>query len=333
MSSDPHGRMVGVEDEELPRKRGGGCATALLTLLTLALCGWAALSLASLDRDRYTVAVAALTQYAVVAGAVLLLIALLLRRWLNVLVVALVVAALSYYVVPRALPDEVPPAAGAPLKVMSFNAYLGRADAERIAAEVRRNRIDVLSVQELTPQLVSRLEAAGLFAELPHRVLHPGPAGEGTGIVSRYPLRELGEMPETVLAQPSALVDLPGRDVELTAVHAFWPMGESGTGTWEQDLRALPGPSRTDRARVLAGDFNATLDLTRMREFIGRGYTDAAAATGQGLLPTWPSGWFPPPVTIDHVLTSGNIRPEHYRVLDVPGSDHRAVLVTLRVMP
>ena len=44
------------------RARGGGCATALLTLLTLAFCGWAALSLAALDSDRYTVALAALIQ-------------------------------------------------------------------------------------------------------------------------------------------------------------------------------------------------------------------------------------------------------------------------------
>ena len=328
--------MVGVghpEHAEPPRKRGGGCATALLTLLTLAFCGWAALSLAALDSDRYTVALAALTQYAVPVGVVLLLLGMFLRRWLSVLVVALVTAALGYCVVPRALPDQMPPAAGEPLKVLSFNAHLGRADADRIVAEVREHRVDALSIQELTPELLARLDAAGLFAELPNRVLHPGPAGEGTGIVSRHPLRELTGMPKTVLAQPSALVELPGRDVELTAVHAFWPMGEQGIGTWERDLRALPGPSRTDRARVLAGDFNATLDLTRMREFIGRGYTDAAAATGNGLLPTWPADWFPPPVTIDHVLTSGNFRPEDYRVLDVPGSDHRAVLATLRVTP
>lgn len=326
-------RVVDAEDVELPRKPGGGWTTALLTLVSLGFCGWAALSLAALDGNRYTVALTALTQYAVPAGAVLVLIGLFLRRWLNVLIVGLVTVALSYYVVPRALPDEMPAAAGEPMKVLSFNAYLGEADADRIVAAVRRNRVDVLSIQELTPDLLGRLDAAGLFAELPHRVLRPGPQGEGTGIVSRHPLRELNAVPETVLAQPSAVVDLPGRDVELVAVHAFWPMGEDTVRTWQHDLRALPGPSHDDRARVLAGDFNATLDLTRMREFLGRGYTDAAAATGRGLLPTWPSGWFPPPVTIDHVLTSGNVRPEGYRVLDVPGSDHRAILATLRVAP
>ena len=46
-------------------------------------------------------------------------------------------------------------------------------------------------------------------------------------------------------------------------------------------------------------------------------------------MPTWPSGLFPPPVTIDHILVDQRVAVESYRVLDVAGSDHRAVLAEL----
>ena len=319
-----------VEDE-VGRKTGGGCMTALLSLLTLAFLAWAALPIVELDVERYTVALTALTPYAVVAGVVLVLVAAALRRWLNVLLALLATAALIYTVAPRVLPDQVS-AEGEPLRVLSVNAYFGGADAAAIVDEVRARRVDVLSLQELTPEMVAGLERAGLFAELPNRVLHAGPKADGTGIVSRYPLRELALVPRTTLAQPSALVDVPvGRDVEFVAVHPLYPMGADTATIWAHDLVALPEPSLSGRPRVMAGDFNATLDHTRLKDLIGRGYLDAGASVGAGLTPTWPAGWTAPPVTIDHVLSSGGVRAEDYEVVDIPGSDHRAVFTTLRV--
>lgn len=319
-----------VEDE-IARKPGGGCMTALLSLLTLAFLAWAALPIVELDVERYTVALTALTPYAVVVGVVLVLLGTVLRRWLNVLFALLATAALIYSVAPRALPDQVS-AEGEPLRVLSINTYFGGADATKIVDEVRGRRVDVLSLQELTPEGVAELERAGLFAELPHRVLQSGPKADGTGIVSRYPLRELALVPRTTLAQPSALVDLPvGRDVEFVAVHPLYPMGKGTAEIWAHDLVALPEPSLSGQPRVMAGDFNATLDHTRLKDLIGRGYLDAGASLGEGLTPTWPSSWTAPPVTIDHVLSSGGVRAEDYEVVDIPGSDHRAVFTTLRV--
>jgi endonuclease/exonuclease/phosphatase (EEP) superfamily protein YafD len=37
------------------------------------------------------------------------------------------------------------------------------------------------------------------------------------------------------------------------------------------------------------------------------------------------------PITIDHVLVDRRIRVEAVRVAAIPGSDHRAVIVTLRL--
>jgi hypothetical protein len=68
-----------------------------------------------------------------------------------------------------------------------------------------------------------------------------------------------------------------------------------------------------------------------LRDLIGSGYSDAAEATGRGLEMTWPNTGrrFPPPVTIDHILIDDRGAVRDYAVLDVPGTDHRAIFAEL----
>ena len=306
--------------------------SALLVLFTLPFLCWAALPLLGFDSNRYTSALVALTPYAVPAGFVIVVFALALRRWLTSMVLGVVIALLVVSIGPRVIPNSAL-AEGIPLRILSSNLYLGQGDPARVVDLVRRNRIDVLAVQELTPAVVSALDREGLSRMLPHRVFHAGPGGSGTGIASRYPLRELSLVPPTTLAQPSARVDLPGApDVDVVAVHPVIPVGHD-TARWKRELGSLPestGPEQTPR--VAAGDFNATLDHTPVRGLMGRGYADAAERTGRGLRPTWPNeGQVPPVVPLDHVLAGGGVAVRDYRTFDVAGSDHRAVFAELAV--
>ena len=82
--------------------------------------------------------------------------------------------------------------------------------------------------------------------------------------------------------------------------------------------------------RILAGDFNATLDHTSLRRLIGEGYVDAANETGSGLIPTFRQ-WWVPPITLDHVLADTRCGVRRMKVYDLPGSDHRAVFAELRL--
>jgi endonuclease/exonuclease/phosphatase family metal-dependent hydrolase len=97
-------------------------------------------------------------------------------------------------------------------------------------------------------------------------------------------------------------------------------------------MAGLPAPRPDGPVRILAGDFNGTLDHGTFRRLLRAGYRDAAAARGAGLRRTWPSAAFPPPVTIDHVLVDLRAAIVGYRVLDVPLSDHKAVFAEL-VLP
>jgi endonuclease/exonuclease/phosphatase (EEP) superfamily protein YafD len=113
-------------------------------------------------------------------------------------------------------------------------------------------------------------------------------------------------------------------------VHTRAPVSAGNVGAWKAELRALPSAAPTGAVRILAGDFNATLDHADLRRVIDRGYEDAADELGNGLRGTWPADRrCPPPVTIDHVLADARCGARSLEAIDVPGSDHRAVLVEL----
>ncbi len=83
----------------------------------------------------------------------------------------------------------------------------------------------------------------------------------------------------------------------------------------------------------MAGDFNATLDHFARFSVGGAHFgecRDAAALTGNAAVGTWPTDL--PALLgtpIDHVLSTPNWRVSGARVLDAPGSDHRALLAQL----
>jgi endonuclease/exonuclease/phosphatase (EEP) superfamily protein YafD len=293
------------------------------------LCaGWVVLRVLGLERGYPLVPLVAFTPFVAGAAVVLVVVAALLRqRTAAVLAVVLV-----GMVAPRALggPSE---ADGPELRVLSVNMHFGTGSVEELMALVRRKRPDVLSVQELTPPLARELEAAGLGELMPEQVLEPGGRGAGIGLYSRVPLTVAsapGERRNPLVIAGVAVEGAP--PVEVAAVHPPPPIRRV-LWAWRGDLRALPPATPGGALRILAGDFNATLDHAELRRLLGTGYVDAADEVGAGLKGTWPRGRrFPPPVAIDHVLADSRIGVRAFSVPTITGTDHRAVLAEL-VLP
>ena len=266
------------------------------------------------------------TPYAAIAAVVAALLALALGRRRAALAAAASAAVLLLVLVPRVLPDrgEAERARGAPaLRVLTANVLGGRGSPGALLRIVRRERVDVLAVQELTPRLDARLRDA-----FPHRVVRPRPGTPGTGIYSRLPLRRRSPPDGTGFAWTRA--EVAGR-VDLHSVHPVAPLRRELMGMWRRDLRALPPVVREGPPRVLAGDFNASLDHRELRRVLSTGYRDAAEVAGSGLRGTWPNGSRRlPPVAIDHVLADGACAIGDVRVLTLPGSDHSPVLAEVR---
>ncbi len=268
----------------------------------------------------------AFTPYAAVAAFLVAGVALALRNWAAAGVTSLVTLLLAVAVLPRAIgAGTVDPEGREILSVLSSNIYVGRADPEALVDLVDRYDVDLLSVQELTPKFARELRREGLERRLPNAIEETRPRSSGAGLYSRLPMRKLPGS-EFFFRMPRAVLTLPGgRRLRVVGVHPY-PPGRGNDDLWREGLESLPAAG-TDPPWVLIGDFNATLDVSLLRETIDRGYRDAGAVAGRGLVPTWPNAGhdLPPVITIDHVLADARLGVVDYGVEDLPGSDHRSI--------
>jgi hypothetical protein len=189
-------------------------------------------------------------------------------------------------------------------------------------------------VAELTPTAERALRDAGIDELLPHSHVVPARAGSvpsASGAVwTRREVRARGRMPGGFEQPWVRLATGAGPAVEVTAIHTPPPStSPSVVRDWARDLAALPG-TEPGVLRVLAGDFNATLDHAALRAVLRRGYADAALVAGRGLAWTWRPLRLPAPrLALDHVLVDPRLAVTGVRLVRVRGSDHRAVVVDL----
>ena len=313
-----------------------GVRRAFAWLLVVPCAVWLAVRLLGLERGFPLVPLMAFTPFVAAVAVLVVAVTALLRQRAAALVATLLACALVVTVAPRALggPSAPDGPAGPRLRVLTANMHFGEGSAEALVALVRRARPSVLSVQELTPGLARRLDAAGLVDLLPERVIDPRPRGPGIGLYASVALARRPQPPgqrryplAVAAARPSG-----GRPVEVVAVHVTPPFRHQ-VADWLSDLRALPRATPDGPVRILAGDFNATLDHAELRRLLDSGYEDAAAEVGAGLRTTWPNGRrVPPAVTIDHVLADARCGVQALSTHAIPGTDHRAVLADV-VLP
>ena len=318
---------------------GGWKFTTISWAVAGGIAAWAVARLAAVDRLHRAEAlavpvVAATPMVAAVAPWAALGLRLAGRRGPSA-TAAVAATALGLLVRPRRIPRAQPPAGGRVLRVVSANMFFGRGDAEVIVARVREAGADVLCLQELTADAVTRLKQAGLDELMPHSQLElrgSKPSSAGSGIYSRFPLGEGPAVPPSMMAQPTALVELPDGEVaELICVHPCAPGVRrwGGPTRWRAELGELPPPGKLPR--VLAGDFNATLDHGVFRDVLRLGYADVARQAGKALIPTWGLPGKGAVLTLDHVLVDRGCAVLACSVHAIPGSDHRAVYAAIQL--
>ena len=299
--------------------------TVISWALVAVCAAWLVVRAFGLERGYPMVPLLAFTPLAVGGAVVAAVIAAVLGRRAAAAVAVVVAVGLAALVAPRALGGASAAEGGSAgrLRVLTANVYQQPRAARSLAAIVRREKPDVVSVQELTPRVARELREL-----LPNRVIDVREGGFGTGLYSRLPL-ERRRAPRGQAVTVAEVTVRGAASPQVWAVHPRVPSRAENMAEWKADLRALP-PATDETVKILAGDFNATLDHAELRRVIGRGYEDAADTVGAGLRATWPANRrFPPPVTIDHVLVDERAGVRSLRVIPLAGSDHRAVLAEI----
>jgi endonuclease/exonuclease/phosphatase (EEP) superfamily protein YafD len=296
---------------------------------------WTVIRLFGLEGGYPLVAMMAFTPYVAIAALFTVGVAAAFRNWAAAVVAGLAMICLAAAVLPRTIGSETAEASGhETLTVLSTNIHHGTADPDAVVNLVDHFQPDLLSVQELTPRFAAELRRAGIGRRLPNSMLMVHRSSSGAGLYSRLPLKPLAHQTRFFFRMPRAMLELPdGRRLRVIGVHPYPPLSKN-VGRWQAALESLP-LAGAGTPWVLAGDFNATLDMAELRDIVGHGYRDAADATGRGLEPTFPTmghRLLPPTIAIDHVLVDRRLGVANYGVVDLPGSDHRAIHAEL-VLP
>jgi endonuclease/exonuclease/phosphatase (EEP) superfamily protein YafD len=308
-------------------KKAGPYPLLWLAVIPLALS--AIVRVLGLDGETALAPVMTVTPWLAVAALMVLGVTVAVENWAASIVAGVSLAMLAAVVLPRAFGGrEEAPKGAETLTVLSANVYVGQANAGALMDLVRRIRPDVLTLQETTPNFVRRLRRAGIERVLPESDLvvraQDVPKGRpGIGVFADRPIRRLPrDVHSSVL--PFELSLPGGKEVRMVDVHPLTPSFNQ-LDRWRGTLAGLPATG-VGTPWVLVGDFNATLDQSALRDVLNRGYRDAADVSGDGLEMTWPNNrWFPPLVTIDHVLADERLGISGYGVEDLAGSDHRAI--------
>ncbi|MGB0112475.1 MAG: endonuclease/exonuclease/phosphatase family protein [Ilumatobacteraceae bacterium] len=234
---------------------------------------------------------------------------------------------------PLAFPDpqaDVAPSAEG-LTVASANLLYKNDRVQDVSPIIERLDADIIVFQEYTEAHQTALKDTTLASTYPFHVDLPGRGATGIAVWSRHRLvvsPPLG----TFVRSLDVVIDGPDGEVRLVSVHMPTPVAHFGD--WRSDLDTAARIGReADSANdptLLIGDLNTSYWHPDFRRLLDAGFVDAHIATGQGFSASWPTTWFIPPfVRLDHALTAGGLVSTEIDDFEIPGSDHRGLVVTV----
>lgn len=233
---------------------------------------------------------------------------------------------------------------GFPVRVMTYNLHNGfntdgRLDPESIARTIEQAKPDILGLQEVERgwYIDSSLDLLGWLSQRLRLPYIYGPTADpiwGNAVLSRYPIKEWGNVP------------LPPRDLLLKR-GLLWARVDIGSGQEllfivthfhhvekDAEIRRQQSPELirfwNKRPRtIVVGDFNATPDSQEIAMLREAGLQDAFMAAGQGQGLTWPS--YDPRVRIDYIWLSPDLAASDLVIPQSTASDHLGIAVTVNV--
>ena len=267
---------------------------------------------------------------------IVLVVAVLGRRFVLATSALLVVVAQLVFVLPELTAAEPIPAWAdqAPtIRILDGNVFNDNPSMTGYATEIKSIHPDLVTMEEATPSDVGQLTRSGALIDLPYHFEIRRSDPTAVFVASRYPLRNTKVI--SLYHRPLVVqttLELPLGPQALWVVHTTAPLPVSFQ-QWKGQLTAIANlvHSRGPSGLLVVGDFNATWGNRGFRAILGAGLTDAAAARGKPFEMTWSQikPILPPVVRIDHILTGPRVAVTNIKTDEGPGSDHRDLIATV----
>jgi endonuclease/exonuclease/phosphatase (EEP) superfamily protein YafD len=318
-----------------------------LARATLRVLGWGIVALLGLvvlarmvawDRWRLFADVDAAVEVLFLPAWLILIGALIAKKWWMAGAAALLCAAQVIYVAPEVLASSpVPTAAYSEPTIHLFdaNVQLDNYNMSGYIQQIRADKPDLVTLEEIHGPDYQQFLDSGVFKNLPYRFFIDDGGSRGFIVASRYPLGRKAVSYVNGLAYMIRLnLSFHGRTLPFWVVHTTAPVNPDWNN-WNLELNGVEVALKKAHPRplLIVGDFNASWGNRGFRAILSTGLTDAAAARGQPFDFTWTQRLhvLPPFLRIDHVLTAGNVTVTTIASHEGPGSGHRDLTATVAV--
>lgn len=217
------------------------------------------------------------------------------------------------------------------LKLVHSNVLTSNTEYQRLIELVIEESPDLLIAQEINQSWAKQL--VSLETILPHKLIRARDDNFGIAVYSRFPFSQADFVYLGESNVPSIKLSfmLNGQLVTLIASHPLPPINESFYQTRNYQIKAIAELAKEiETPLILVGDLNITPWSADYQPLIEN--TDLSnTRDGFGVLPTWPSHFFPAMIPIDHCLVSSEFITLDMRVARDIGSDHLPLVVTLHL--
>jgi len=226
-------------------------------------------------------------------------------------------------------------------RLMTYNVNWGQPRPELAVEIIRREKPDIVCLQETTPQWEQYLRAT-LAREYPHMSFRSseGRAGGGLGFLARVKTAEVAYIPSDTGWFDGWVMQFttPAGPVQMLNVHLRPPV--SDRGSWvsgyvttgddrERELKRFYEQTRRDVPLIVAGDFNDGEGSGVVRWLQDKGMRNALPEFDRST-PTWE--WQTSALTLrrrmDHVVYGPELYCYEARVIRSGASDHFPVVAT-----
>lgn len=200
---------------------------------------------------------------------------------------------------------------------------------ERLIEVVRRVRPDIIGLAEIDDAWLESLSV--LADEYPFRSVAPRDDNFGVGLLSRFPLSNTAveSLGRADLPSILATVETPTGAWRVIVTHPVPPFHAAAFASRNIVMAGIAARVRTDGPpTVVLADLNATPWSPYVRDLRHNAGLNSSAS-GLRARYTWPAGFPPLALELDHCLFSDRAAAVGHRVLDGIGSDHFPILCEL----
>lgn len=222
------------------------------------------------------------------------------------------------------------------LKIGLFNVLTSNWHYSFALKEIKDNNPDIVIMQEVDDNWINEL--AILRKQYPYYIEYPMNIGNfGIAMYSKYPVDKIMDIEfwsEYKLPVAKAKVNIGERKINIYAVHTTPPLKKDYFRVRNEMFKQMNKIIKNNPNNlIIAGDFNSTTFSPSYKKYIkSTKINDAQILAGNIHIGSW-NTMHPAlfRITVEHVLSSKDLKPVSYKQGNFFGSDHFPVFVELAI--